>query len=84
MGKYISWINLSGCDVIVCKYLEVNVLEQIEVLSIEFEVLHDQSVVHVVWVMIRHREITIAHHLFRGVHCERTINAATFCLRFFL
>ncbi len=58
--------------------------EQVEVLSVEFEVLHGHRVVHEVGVMIRYREITVAHHLFRGVHYERTINAATVCLRFFL
>ncbi len=53
-------------------------------LSVEFEVLDDHRVVHEVGVMIRHREITVAHHLFRGVHYDRTINAATVRLRFFL
>ncbi len=65
-------------------YLKANVFEQVEVLSVESEILHHHRVVYVVGVMIRHREITVAHHLFRGVHYDRTINAATVCFRLFL
>ncbi len=61
--------------------LKMNVSEKVKVLSIEPVVLQQLGVVHVVWKVGRHREITETHDLFGGVGHQRAIDAGSLWLR---
>lgn len=57
-------------------YLKTDVSEQVEVLSIEPEILQQLRVVWEVWIVSRHWKITVTHHLFGGVNHQGAIDAA--------
>lgn len=62
-------------------HLEMNMSEQVKVVSIEPEVPQQLRVVHVVWVVRRHGEITETHHLFGGVDHQGAIDAGSLWLK---
>lgn len=61
--------------------LEMNVSEQVEVLSIEPEVLQQLGVVHVIWIVSGHGKIAETHHLFGRVDHQGAIDAGSLWLR---
>lgn len=63
------------------RYLETDVSEQVEVLRVEPEVLQQLRVVQVVWVVRRHWEVTVTHHLLAGVGHQRTVDGRSPWLR---
>lgn len=54
---------------------ESDVAEQVEVLGVHAEVLHDLGVVHVVGEVLRYEEVAEAHHLLGGVDDDRAVDA---------
>lgn len=49
---------------------------QVKVIGVEPEVLHQLSVVQVVWIISRHWKIAETHDLFGGVGHQGAVNAA--------
>lgn len=56
---------------------EADVAEQVEVLGVHAEVLHDLGVVHVVGEVLRDGEVAEAHHLLGGVDDDGAVDAGT-------
>ena len=59
-------------------------LQQFKVFCIHPEVFQDFRVVHVVGVISRDGEVTVAHHLFGNVDGQGTIDTGSVWLRHFL
>lgn len=62
-------------------HLEMDVSEQVKVLSIEPEVLQQLGAAHVIRIISGHGKITETHHLFGGVDHQGAINAGSLRLR---
>lgn len=60
---------------------EADVAEQVKVLGVHAEVLHDLGVVHVVGEVLRNGEVAEAHHLLGGVDDDGAVDAGTAVLR---
>lgn len=61
--------------------LKFNVSEKVKVFSVKPVVLQQLGVVHVVWIVSRHREVTETHDLFGGVDHQGAIDAGSFWLK---
>ena len=56
-------------------YIQVYVLDELEVVSVHSEVVHDEGVVHVVGEMCRNGEVAETHHLLGGVDDDGVVDA---------
>ena len=56
-------------------YIEVYVFDELKVVGVHSEVVHDEGVVHVVGEMSRNGEVTETHHLLGGVDDDRVVDA---------
>ena len=65
------------CDTGWSSYLEVNVLQQVKVFSIEPQVLQDLRVVHVIGKVSRRGKVTVCHHLFGAVDNDGVIEVCS-------
>lgn len=59
-------------------------LQYFEMIGIHPEVFHDFRVVHVVGIVSRDGEVTVAHHLFGDIDRKGTVDAGPVGLRHFL
>lgn len=62
-------------------YLKANVLQQFKVFCIHPEVFQDFRVVHVVGVISRDGEVTVAHHLLGNVDGKGAVDASPVWIR---
>lgn len=65
-------------------YLEADALQKFEVLSILAEIFEDFGMVHVVGVVGRDGEVTVAHHLLGDVDGQGAVYAGSVWLRHLL
>lgn len=56
-------IQFTISDIIKHSYIKAYVLGELEVVSIQPKVVHDEGVVHVVWEVCRDGKVTETHHL---------------------
>lgn len=56
-------------------YIEAYVLDELEVVSVHSEVVHDEGVVHEVGEVRRNGEVAEAHHLLGCVDDDRVVDA---------
>lgn len=68
----------------VSTYLELDILEQIEVLCIQSQIFQELGVVQEVWKMVRHWKVTKARHFFGGIGDHGVIYACSAFLYLFL
>lgn len=56
-------------------YIELYVFDELKVVGVHSEVVHDEGVVHEVGEVCRNGEVTEAHHLLGGVDDDRVVDA---------